>query len=137
MAAYLTLGLAGLTLGGFCLRVGHPLWGRFDFKSQLIWVTMEGNYQAAKIAFGNQFTDRIKTQKQVINIETMTLRVWVAELQFSTIFDCSPWIAEARERTVISSLPLRWRAEYDRESPPMPTCESPHFLAPSTALAIA
>jgi hypothetical protein len=86
MAAYLTLGVAGLTLGGFCLRVGHPLWGRFDFKSQLIWVTMEGNYQAAKLAFGNQFTDRIKTQKQVINIETMTLRVWVAELH-TVIFD--------------------------------------------------
>jgi hypothetical protein len=34
--------------------------------------------------FGN-FTDRMKTEKQVINIETMTLRVWAAELD-SVIF---------------------------------------------------
>jgi len=86
MVAYLTLGLASLTLGDFCLRVGHSLWGRFDFRSELIWVTMEGNYQAAAMDFGNQYTDRIKTNKQIINIETMTLRVWVAEIH-TVIFD--------------------------------------------------
>jgi hypothetical protein len=73
-------------LGGFCLRVGHSLWGRFDFRSELIWVSMEGNYQAANMDFGNQYTDRVKTNKQVINIETMTLRVWVAEIH-TVIFD--------------------------------------------------
>jgi hypothetical protein len=85
MAVYLTLGLATLTLGRFCLRVGHSVWGRFDFRSQLIWVSMEGNYQAAKMDFGNQYTDRVKTEKQIVNIETMTLRVWVAEI-FTVIF---------------------------------------------------
>jgi hypothetical protein len=86
MIGYLTFGLATLTLGGFCLRVGHSLWGRFDFRSELIWVSMDGNYQAAKMEFGNQYTDRIKTNKQIINIETMTLRVWVAEIE-TVIFD--------------------------------------------------
>lgn len=88
MTPYLTTGIAALTLGGFCLRIGHPLWGRFDFRSELIWVSMEGNYQAAEMGFGNQYTDRIKTNKQVINIETMTLRVWVAEIH-TVIFDKS------------------------------------------------
>jgi hypothetical protein len=41
---------------------------------------MHGNYQSAKFDYGNQFADRIKTQKQVINIETMTLRVWAAQI---------------------------------------------------------
>ncbi len=81
-----TLGLAMLAVGSFCLRAGHALWGRFDFVSQLIWVEMQGNYQAARLDFGNTFTDRVKTERQVINIETMTLRVWAAELD-SVIFD--------------------------------------------------
>jgi NADH pyrophosphatase NudC (nudix superfamily) len=42
---------------------------------------MSGNYQSAKLDYGNQFTDRIKTKKQIINIETMTMRVWVAQLE--------------------------------------------------------
>jgi hypothetical protein len=86
MAGYLTLGLATLALGDFCMRVGHFLWGRFDFRSELIWVSIEGNYQAANMDFGNQYTDRIKTKRQIINIETMTLRVWVAEIH-TVIFD--------------------------------------------------
>jgi hypothetical protein len=65
----------------FCFKAGHPLWGRFDFVSELIWVEMNGNYQSAKLDYGNQFTDRIKSEKQVINIETMTLRVWVAQFE--------------------------------------------------------
>jgi hypothetical protein len=102
MTTYVPLGLAALTLGGFCLRVGHTLWGRFDFKSQLIWVSMEGNYQSADVVLGNQLTDRIGTKKQVINIETMTLRVWASELQ-TVIFD------KASERYLIAvhGLPAR------------------------------
>lgn len=81
----LTLGLAMLVVGHYCLRAGHVLWGRFDFVSRLVWVEMQGNYQAAQMNFGNTFTDRVKTEKQLINIETMTLRVWAAELD-SVIF---------------------------------------------------
>ncbi|EIL97041.1 hypothetical protein RHOFW104T7_12525 [Rhodanobacter thiooxydans] len=81
----LTLGLAMLVVGHYCLRAGHVLWGRFDFVSRLVWVEMQGNYQSAQMNFGNTFTDRVKTEKQLINIETMTLRVWAAELD-SVIF---------------------------------------------------
>jgi hypothetical protein len=47
----------------------------------MIWVEMKGNYQAAQMDYGNQFTDRVKTQKQVINIESMTLRTWIVEVE--------------------------------------------------------
>ena len=75
-----TLGAALWMLGNFCFRAGGILWGRFDFVSKVIWVEMSGNYQAAKLDFGNQFTDRVRSNKRLINVETMTLRVWVAEI---------------------------------------------------------
>ncbi|WP_331543235.1 zinc ribbon domain-containing protein [Luteibacter sp.] len=76
----MTLGLAMLALGSYCLNAGRVLWQRFDFTSRIVWIEMQGNYQAARMDFGNTFTDRVKTEKQIINIETMTLRVWAAEL---------------------------------------------------------
>lgn len=80
-AAAATLGVSFWMLGNFCFRAGGVLWGRFDFVSTLTWVEMKGNYQAARMDYGNQFTDRIKTEKKIISIETMTLRVWVAEIE--------------------------------------------------------
>lgn len=76
----LTLGIAMLTLCGYCLKVGHALWARIDFSSKLVWVEMEGNYQSTQFNFGNDLTSQLKTSKRVVNIETMTLRVWAAEL---------------------------------------------------------
>lgn len=90
VSAAATLGVALLIVGGFCFRAGGVLWGRFDFVSKLVWVEMKGNFQAAQMDFGNQFTDRIKTQKQVINVESMTLRVWVAELETTAFGKDSP-----------------------------------------------
>lgn len=81
----LTLGLAMLALGHYCVRAGHVLWQRFDFSSRIIWIEMQGNYQSARMDIGNTLSDRVKTEKQIINIETMTLRVWSAELD-SVIF---------------------------------------------------
>ena len=77
---YATMGLSLWALGRFCLRAGETLWGRFDFASKLIWVELHGNFQAAQMDFGNVLSDRVKTQKQVISIDNMTLRVWVAEI---------------------------------------------------------
>jgi hypothetical protein len=79
--SYLTFGAALLVLSNYCFSSGHALWGRFDFTSRLTWVEIQGNYQSAKLDYGNMMTDRIKTEKNVINIETMTLRVWVSELE--------------------------------------------------------
>lgn len=61
------------------------IWGKFNFKSTLYWVEMDGNYQTTSVDFGNQFTDRVKSSKTVTNIETATIRVWVAEL-YSVVF---------------------------------------------------
>lgn len=83
--ALMTLGVAMLTLCSYCLRVGHALWARIDFESRLIWVEMEGNFQSTQFNMGNDFTSQMKTSKRVINVETMTLRVWAAELD-SVIF---------------------------------------------------
>jgi hypothetical protein len=77
-------GFAMLVVALYSFFVSHKLWGRFDFLSTLYWVEMKGNYQAARMDYGNQWTDRMKTQKQVINVENMTLRVWVAELNTVT-----------------------------------------------------
>jgi hypothetical protein len=52
--------------------------------------------------FGNQYTDRIKTNKQIVNIETMTLRVWVAEID-TVIFDKN----SARSLIALHGLPER------------------------------
>lgn len=82
----LTLGLAMLALCGYCLGVGHRLWARIDFTSRLVWVEMEGNFQSAQVNLGNDLTSQMRTSRRVINIETMTLRVWAAELD-SVIFD--------------------------------------------------
>lgn len=80
LLSMLTLGIAMLALCSYCLKVGHALWARFDFTSRLVWVEMEGNFQETAFNFGNDLTSQLKTSKRIINIETMTLRVWAAEL---------------------------------------------------------
>jgi hypothetical protein len=76
----LSVGIALHVIGHFCQRAAHVLWGRFEFTSQVIWFEMAGQFQSAKSAFGNQYADRTHTQREVINTENMTLRVWAAEL---------------------------------------------------------
>lgn len=102
-------GIAMLVVALYCFRVSHVLWGRFDFLSTLYWVEMKGNYQAARMDYGNQWTDRMKTQKQVINVENMTLRVWVAELNTVTFGKNS-----ARHIVAMHGMPEQtaWLAEH-------------------------
>lgn len=76
----IAFGLSLVTLGAFCFKSAHRLWGRFDFTSKFTWVEMSGNYQSAKMDYGNVISDRIKTEKNIINVENMTLRVWVCEI---------------------------------------------------------
>ncbi|MEB3768014.1 zinc ribbon domain-containing protein [Acinetobacter sp. MD2] len=85
--SYFGLGFFGLSmwiLGKFCFDHGNYLWSRFDFVSTLIWVEVKGNYQLSRVDFGRYLEDTIKTQKNVINVETMTLRVWYAEISTTT-----------------------------------------------------
>jgi hypothetical protein len=79
-----TLGIALMTVGGFCLRAGHMLWARFDFLSKLVWVQFDGNFQRSRMNLGAHFTDRVRTETDVIAVHDMSVRVWVAELDSVT-----------------------------------------------------
>ena len=67
-------------VGLFCLHSAHSLWGRFDFVSELIWLDISGSYESAHMSVGNQLTSQIHSSKNVINVESMTMRVWVSEI---------------------------------------------------------
>ena len=41
---------------------------------------MQGNFQESSVDFGNIVQDRYKSQKTVTNVEDMTLRLWVADV---------------------------------------------------------
>jgi hypothetical protein len=70
----------GFVVGRYCFNGAHILFGRFDFESIVYWVESRGNYQVASANYGNVLSDRIHTNKSLINIETATLRVWIVEL---------------------------------------------------------
>jgi hypothetical protein len=73
---------AGLSflLALFCLKSSQLLWRRFRFTSRLYWLEMQGNFQESSVDFGNLVQDRFKSQKTVTNVEDMTLRLWVADV---------------------------------------------------------
>ena len=81
----LALALSFIAVGTFAQQSAHILWGRFDFVSSLLWVELVGSYESAQVNVGNQITGNVHTAKSVINIETMTMRVWVSEIE-SVIF---------------------------------------------------
>jgi hypothetical protein len=64
----------------YCLRSANLLWGRVDFQSVLVWVEINGSFEEARINIGNQLTTAMSSTKKIINVESMTLRVWAAEL---------------------------------------------------------
>lgn len=64
----------------YCLRSANLLWGRVDFQSVLVWVEISGSFEEARINIGNQLTTAMSSTKKIINVESMTLRVWAAEL---------------------------------------------------------
>jgi len=64
----------------YCLRSANLLWGRVDFQSVLVWVEINGSFEEARINIGNQLTTAMSSSKKIINVESMTLRVWAAEL---------------------------------------------------------
>ena len=72
------------SLALFCLRAGHILWARFDFVSQMTWVEIDGTFQRSHTAIGAPLTDRVRTEKDGVSVNDMTLRVWVAEVDSVT-----------------------------------------------------
>lgn len=80
VASTLAFALSQFGVGLFCLHSAHSLWGRFDFVSELIWLDISGSYESARMNIGNQMTSQISSSKNVINVESMTMRVWVSEI---------------------------------------------------------
>jgi hypothetical protein len=106
LAVSSTLGLASslLAVGEFCRKAAHVLWGRFDFVSELVWVEINGSFESARLNIGNQISGNVQTAKNVINVESMTMRVWVSEID-SVIFGKNAW------RQLIGMRGLPQRAE--------------------------
>lgn len=93
-----------LVVGRFALRGANDLWRRFEYKSRLYWVECNGNFSRASTNSGALLTDRVRTSHDLINVEAMTLRVWVVEVD-SVAFDT------ARTRDIVSLRGLPGEAE--------------------------
>lgn len=79
-STWLMLG-AGLSVSAvYSMRSAHALWGRYDFRSTLVWVQVQGSFESAHIEIGRVLSDSLKSEKDIINIEAMTLRVWASEI---------------------------------------------------------
>lgn len=81
LLAYLTLAVVLGSVAVFCFKAAGSLWGRFDFVSDFIWIELSGSYATARLGSGNNFTNLINTQSDVIKIDAMTMRVWMARLE--------------------------------------------------------
>jgi hypothetical protein len=76
--AFLTVVL--LLVAQYCRSSAHLLWGRVDFQSLLLWIEIGGSFEEAQLNIGNQFSTAMSSSKKIINVESMTMRVWAAEL---------------------------------------------------------
>ncbi len=80
LGSALLLAIVLVLVSNYCFRSAHLLWGRVDFASLLVWVEVRGSFEEAHLHMGNQLTSSMSSGKKVINVESMTLRVWAAEL---------------------------------------------------------
>ena len=80
-----SIGFIFIVVGGYGLRAAHLLWGRLDFESTLTWLEFSGSFARAQVGLGAQFSDRVRSERAVVNVESMTLRAWVVKAR-SVIF---------------------------------------------------
>ena len=128
---YATLGLSLVAVGGYAFRSAHTLWGRFDFESKLTWVEMEGSFIRSKIDLGNRLQDRVFTERDVVNVENMTLRVWVTQLR-SVVFGHQSH-GSATQRIITGMLGLPQDAQYIKNSIAQFAAQQSIVVAPSAA----
>lgn len=76
----LLMGASLLLIGRLGFASGNNLWRRFEFISRVYWLECQGNFQRARSSIGALLQDRVKTEKDLISVEDMTLRLWVAEI---------------------------------------------------------
>jgi hypothetical protein len=74
-----------LAVAAFCFQSAGAIWGRFNFESVLVWVEMLGTWQSSRIGTGSQLTSQLRTENEVVRVESMTLRVWRARIE-SVVF---------------------------------------------------
>ena len=67
-------------IGAFGIRSANEFWRRFGFTSRIYWIDWSGTYARASTRVGALLNDRISSERELIGIESMTLRVWVAEI---------------------------------------------------------
>jgi hypothetical protein len=82
---FASIGLICIVVGGYALRVAHQLWGRLDFESTITWLEFHGSWARAQVGLGAQWADRVRSERTVVNVESMTLRAWVVRAR-SVIF---------------------------------------------------
>jgi hypothetical protein len=97
----LMMGGAALIVARFAFRAGNMIWRRFEFKSRIYWVESSGNYSSASAEVGAALRDSVRTTRQVVNVENITLRVWVAEID-SVCFNTEGVLSTHVERSIVS-----------------------------------
>ena len=109
----LVVGGAFVLIGAAGIRSTNDFWRRFEFTSRVYWIDWNGTYSRASTKIGALLTDRVHTEREVITVESMTLRVWVAELD-SVAFNTD----QDRDLVAIRGLPYeaerlgRWLAAF-------------------------
>ncbi|NGY06324.1 zinc ribbon domain-containing protein [Solimonas terrae] len=76
----LLMGASLLLIARLAFVGGNRLWRRFEFTSRIYWLECQGNFQRARSSIGALLQDRVKTEKDLVSVEDMTLRLWVAEI---------------------------------------------------------
>ena len=103
--SWIPLIITFLALSSYLNKICHVLWGRFDFESILYVFEWKGNFNQAKMNFGNHFKDTIQSEKNIINIDGMTLRVWVTKL--NTVVFGHGINSENNQRKIIKMVGLK------------------------------
>ena len=102
---WLFYALAFSAIGHYALGAAHALWNRFDFKSRLYWMEMRGQYISANMNYGNVLNDSIRTNSSVVQIESMTFRLWVTDV--STVA-----FGKDANRSIVSMMAVPEAAEH-------------------------
>lgn len=105
LLGYVTLGAVLCAVGGYAFASAHWLWGRFDYESTLTWIEMEGSFIRSKVDLGNRLQDRVFSEREVVTVEHMTLRVWVTQIRTVVFGHHGDGSATARALTAMSGMP--------------------------------
>lgn len=80
--AYTAVATGGaiVIVAAFGIGSANEFWRRFEFTSRIYWVDWNGNFSRASTKIGAILQDRVHSEREIITVESMTLRVWVAAI---------------------------------------------------------